>query len=79
MIDGKDGLIMQRTTLVANTSNILLAAREAASYTVVTKAGYLRDSTMIDGKDVPVMQRPTLVASTSNLVVAAREASIHTS
>jgi len=43
MIDGKDEPIMQRTTLVANTSNMPVAAREASIYTGVTTAEYFRD------------------------------------
>merc|ERR1712070_1312709 len=35
--------IMQRTTLVANTSNMPVAAREASIYTGVTTAEYFRD------------------------------------
>ena len=34
---------MQRTTLVANTSNMPVAAREASIYTGVTTAEYFRD------------------------------------
>ena len=34
-IDGKEVGIMQRTTLVANTSNMPVAAREASIYTLV--------------------------------------------
>jgi len=43
MIDGKEENIMQRTTLVANTSNMPVAAREASIYTGVTTAEYFRD------------------------------------
>merc|ERR1712078_154268 len=43
MIDGKEEAIMQRTTLVANTSNMPVAAREASIYTGVTLAEYFRD------------------------------------
>merc|ERR1719282_1588416 len=43
MIDGKEEAIMQRTTLVANTSNMPVAAREASIYTGVTTAEYFRD------------------------------------
>merc|ERR1712023_553830 len=42
-IDGKEEPIMQRTTLVANTSNMPVAAREASIYTGVTTAEYFRD------------------------------------
>jgi V-type H+-transporting ATPase subunit A len=43
LIDGKQEPIMQRTTLVANTSNMPVAAREASIYTGVTTAEYFRD------------------------------------
>jgi len=43
MIDGKEENIMQRTCLVANTSNMPVAAREASMYTGVTIAEYFRD------------------------------------
>merc|ERR1719238_1749230 len=43
MIDGKEEEIMQRTSLVANTSNMPVAAREASIYTGVTTAEYFRD------------------------------------
>lgn len=43
LIDGKEEEIMQRTTLVANTSNMPVAAREASIYTGVTTAEYFRD------------------------------------
>merc|ERR1719450_78448 len=43
MIDGKEEPIMQRTTLVANTSNMPVAAREASIYTGVTTAEYFRE------------------------------------
>jgi len=43
MIEGKEENIMQRTCLVANTSNMPVAAREASMYTGVTLAEYFRD------------------------------------
>merc|ERR1711908_194186 len=43
IIEGKEEPIMQRTTLVANTSNMPVAAREASIYTGVTEAEYFRD------------------------------------
>merc|ERR1712129_92841 len=43
LIDGKEEAIMQRTTLVANTSNMPVAAREASIYTGVTTAEFFRD------------------------------------
>merc|ERR1711982_163019 len=43
MIEGKEEPIMQRTTLVANTSNMPVAAREASIYTGITLAEYFRD------------------------------------
>ena len=42
-INGKDYDIMQRTCLVANTSNMPVAAREASIYTGITLAEYFRD------------------------------------
>lgn len=41
--DGREESIMQRTTLVANTSNMPVAAREASIYTGITLAEYFRD------------------------------------
>lgn len=66
MIDGKEEQIMQRTTLVANTSNMPVAAREASIYTGVTTAEYFRDM----GKDVAMM-----ADSTSRWAEALREIS----
>merc|ERR1712216_369194 len=43
LIDGVEEEIMQRTTLVANTSNMPVAAREASIYTGITLAEYFRD------------------------------------
>jgi V-type H+-transporting ATPase subunit A len=45
-IRGKEHNIMQRTTLVANTSNMPVAAREASIYTGITLAEYFRDQGM---------------------------------
>lgn len=42
-ITGKDEPIMKRTTLVANTSNMPVAAREASIYTGITVSEYFRD------------------------------------
>lgn len=42
---------MKRTTLVANTSNMPVAAREASIYTGITLSEYFRDQ----GKDVAMM------------------------
>lgn len=42
-IDGVQESIMNRTTLVANTSNMPVAAREASIYTGITLAEYFRD------------------------------------
>ena len=42
-VDGKIESIMKRTTLVANTSNMPVAAREASIYTGITLAEYMRD------------------------------------
>lgn len=42
-VDGKNYSIMKRTCLVANTSNMPVAAREASIYTGITLAEYFRD------------------------------------
>src|SRR6188768_1585119 len=47
--------IMKRTTLVANTSNMPVAAREASVYTGITIAEYFRDQ----GYDVALMADST--------------------
>ncbi|KAL8267849.1 hypothetical protein R6Q59_001647 [Mikania micrantha] len=41
--DGREESVMKRTTLVANTSNMPVAAREASIYTGITIAEYFRD------------------------------------
>jgi V-type H+-transporting ATPase subunit A len=41
--NGKEYDIMQRTSLVANTSNMPVAAREASIYTGITLSEYFRD------------------------------------
>ena len=44
LIDPNTGQsIMQRTVLIANTSNMPVAAREASIYTGITMAEYFRD------------------------------------
>eukprot|EP00586_Coscinodiscus_wailesii_P012057 CAMPEP_0172496008 /NCGR_PEP_ID=MMETSP1066-20121228/79815_1 /TAXON_ID=671091 /ORGANISM="Coscinodiscus wailesii, Strain CCMP2513" /LENGTH=622 /DNA_ID=CAMNT_0013268055 /DNA_START=46 /DNA_END=1914 /DNA_ORIENTATION=+ len=58
--------IMKRTTLVANTSNMPVAAREASIYTGITLAEYFRDQ----GMDVSMM-----ADSTSRWAEALREIS----
>merc|ERR1712186_164882 len=65
-IDGKEEPIMQRATLVANTSNMPVAAREASIYTGVTTAEYFRDM----GYNVAMM-----ADSTSRWAEALREIS----
>jgi len=65
-IEGKEEAIMQRTTLVANTSNMPVAAREASIYTGVTTAEYFRDQ----GYNVAMM-----ADSTSRWAEALREIS----
>lgn len=50
-IEGRKEPIMKRTTLVANTSNMPVAAREASIYTGITLAEYLRDQ----GKNVSMI------------------------
>src|SRR4051794_38713396 len=42
-VEGREESIMLRTTLVANTSNMPVAAREASIYTGITLAEYFRD------------------------------------
>lgn len=42
-VDGKPESIMKRTALVANTSNMPVAAREASIYTGITLSEYFRD------------------------------------
>ncbi|CEP62532.1 H(+)-transporting V1 sector ATPase subunit A LALA0_S05e07734g [Lachancea lanzarotensis] len=49
--NGKKEPIMKRTTLVANTSNMPVAAREASIYTGITLAEYFRDQ----GKDIAMI------------------------
>jgi len=66
LIDGKEEAIMQRTTLVANTSNMPVAAREASIYTGVATAEYFRDM----GYNVAMM-----ADSTSRWAEALREIS----
>merc|ERR1712080_468569 len=65
-IDGKTESIMQRTVLVANTSNMPVAAREASVYTGITLAEYMRDM----GLNVAMM-----ADSTSRWAEALREIS----
>lgn len=64
--DGQDVSIMKRTSLVANTSNMPVAAREASIYTGITLAEYYRDQ----GKNVAMM-----ADSTSRWAEALREIS----
>jgi V/A-type H+-transporting ATPase subunit A len=67
LIDPKTGKpLMERTTLIANTSNMPVAAREASIYTGVTFAEYFRDM----GYDVGLM-----ADSTSRWAEALREIS----
>ena len=65
-IKGKQYDIMQRTCLVANTSNMPVAAREASIYTGITLAEYYRDM----GKNIAMM-----ADSTSRWAEALREIS----
>jgi len=65
-INGKKYDIMQRTCLVANTSNMPVAAREASIYTGITLAEYFRDM----GYNVAMM-----ADSTSRWAEALREIS----
>jgi len=64
--EGKEVDIMNRTTLVANTSNMPVAAREASIYTGITLAEYFRDM----GLNVSMM-----ADSTSRWAEALREIS----
>jgi V-type H+-transporting ATPase subunit A len=65
-VDGAMHSIMKRTCLVANTSNMPVAAREASIYTGITLAEYFRDM----GFDVAMM-----ADSTSRWAEALREIS----
>ncbi|KYQ90179.1 vacuolar H+-ATPase A subunit [Tieghemostelium lacteum] len=65
-VGNKDEPIMQRTCLVANTSNMPVAAREASIYTGITLAEYFRDM----GLNVAMM-----ADSTSRWAEALREIS----
>ncbi|KAJ3370261.1 H(+)-transporting V1 sector ATPase subunit A [Allomyces arbusculus] len=65
-INGRKESIMKRTTLVANTSNMPVAAREASIYTGITLSEYFRDM----GMDVAMM-----ADSTSRWAEALREIS----
>ena len=65
-IKGVEESIMKRTTLVANTSNMPVAAREASIYTGITLAEYFRDM----GYNVAMM-----ADSTSRWAEALREIS----
>lgn len=64
--DGKEEPIMKRTTLVANTSNMPVAAREASIYTGITISEYFRDQ----GYNIAMM-----ADSTSRWAEALREIS----
>ncbi|XP_074665640.1 V-type proton ATPase catalytic subunit A-like isoform X1 [Strix aluco] len=65
-VDGRTETIMKHTTLVANTSNMPVAAREASIYTGITLAEYFRDM----GQHVSMM-----ADSTSRWAEALREIS----
>jgi V-type (H+)-ATPase V1 A subunit len=65
-IEGRKEPIMKRTCLIANTSNMPVAAREASIYTGITVAEYFRDQ----GKAVAMM-----ADSTSRWAEALRELS----
>ena len=66
VVDGEKQSIMQRTCLIANTSNMPVAAREASLFTGITIAEYFRDM----GMDVALM-----ADSTSRWAEALREIS----
>ncbi|KAK5137800.1 H(+)-transporting V1 sector ATPase subunit A [Meristemomyces frigidus] len=65
-VEGRQEPIMKRTCLIANTSNMPVAAREASIYTGITVAEYFRDQ----GKAVAMM-----ADSTSRWAEALREIS----
>ncbi|GJN72467.1 H(+)-transporting V1 sector ATPase subunit A [Purpureocillium lilacinum] len=65
-VEGRKEAIMKRTTLIANTSNMPVAAREASIYTGITVAEYFRDQ----GLNVAMM-----ADSTSRWAEALRELS----
>ncbi|KAK7497085.1 hypothetical protein BaRGS_00011615 [Batillaria attramentaria] len=65
-VEGKPESIMKRTALVANTSNMPVAAREASIYTGITLSEYFRDM----GQNVSMM-----ADSTSRWAEALREIS----
>ena len=65
-VDGRTESIMKRTSLVANTSNMPVAAREASIYTGITLSEYFRDM----GYNVAMM-----ADSTSRWAEALREIS----
>eukprot|EP00049_Salpingoeca_infusionum_P017293 m.352429 g.352429 ORF g.352429 m.352429 type:complete len:608 (-) comp16517_c0_seq1:1484-3307(-) len=65
-VDGRKETIMKRTALVANTSNMPVAAREASIYTGITLSEYFRDQ----GLNVAMM-----ADSTSRWAEALREIS----
>lgn len=65
-VDGRKEPIMKRTTLIANTSNMPVAAREASIYTGITVSEYFRDQ----GMNVAMM-----ADSTSRWAEALRELS----
>lgn len=54
-VNDREENIMQRTCLVANTSNMPVAAREASIYTGITLSEYFRDM----GYDVSMMADST--------------------
>ena len=67
LVDPRNGNpLMDRTVLIANTSNMPVAAREASIYTGLTLAEYYRDM----GYDVAIM-----ADSTSRWAAALRELS----
>ena len=66
IVNGREESIMKRTCLVANTSNMPVAAREASIYTGITLAEYYRDM----GKNIAMM-----ADSTSRWAEALREIS----
>ena len=60
-VNGRTESIMKRTALVANTSNMPVAAREASIYTGITLSEYFRDQVR-----APLMVRVTLIRATTS-------------
>ena len=71
--DPKTGFsLMERTVLIANTSDMPVAAREASIYTGITIAEYFRDMGSVSYTHLFISSRPPMVfliqSSTSMLI-----------